>query len=68
MALWSDELEAMRPQLREEADAFISSFASEPDDPSLPVPEGPHGCIGMPSVLERWFPHLTDFLRRAISG
>ena len=39
MALWSDELEAMRPQLREEADAFISSFASEPDDPSLPVAE-----------------------------
>ena len=39
MALWSDELEAMRPQLREEADAFISSFASELDDPSLPVPE-----------------------------
>jgi acetyl esterase len=37
MALWSDELEAMRPKLREEADAFISSFASEPDDPSLPV-------------------------------
>ena len=39
MKLWSDELEAMRPKLREEADAFISSFASEPDDPSLPVPE-----------------------------
>jgi acetyl esterase/lipase len=39
MALWSDELEAMRPKLREEADAFIASFASEPDDPSLPVPE-----------------------------
>jgi acetyl esterase/lipase len=39
MALWSDELEAMRPQLREEADAFISSFASGPDDPSLPVAE-----------------------------
>jgi acetyl esterase len=39
MALWSDELEAMRPQLREEADAFITSFASESDDPSLPVPE-----------------------------
>jgi len=39
MALWSDELEAMRPKLREEADAFISSFVSEPDDPSLPVPE-----------------------------
>jgi acetyl esterase len=31
-------------------------------------PEGPHGCIGMPSVLERWFPHLTDFLGRAISA
>ena len=30
-------------------------------------PEGPHGCIGMPSVLERWFPHLTDFLRRVSS-
>jgi acetyl esterase len=39
MALWSDELEAMRPQLREEADAFIASFASELDDPSLPIPE-----------------------------
>ena len=39
MALWSDELEAMRPQLREEADAFIASFASELDDPSLPVAE-----------------------------
>jgi acetyl esterase/lipase len=39
MALWSDELEAMRPQLREEADTFIASFTSEVDDPSLPVPE-----------------------------
>jgi acetyl esterase len=39
MALWSDELEAMRPQLREEADAFIASFIDEADDPSLPVPE-----------------------------
>jgi hypothetical protein len=28
-------------------------------------PEGPHGCIGMPSVFERWFATLTDFLRRA---
>jgi acetyl esterase len=33
----------------------------------LVYPEGPHGCIGMPSVLERWFPQLTDFLRRTIS-
>src|SRR5258708_36701117 len=39
MKLWSDELDAMRPRLREEADAFIASFASELDDPSLPVPE-----------------------------
>ena len=39
MALWSDELEWMRPRLREEADAFITSFASELDDPSLPVRE-----------------------------
>src|SRR5256886_9388106 len=39
MKLWSDELEAMRPRLREEADAFIASFASEVDDPSLPAPE-----------------------------
>ena len=30
-------------------------------------PETPHGGIGMPSVLERWFPHLTDFLRRVSS-
>jgi hypothetical protein len=34
----------------------------------LVYPESPHGGIGMPSVLERWFPNLTDFLRRAISG
>ena len=34
----------------------------------LVYPEGPHGCIGMPSVLESWFPHLTEFLGRAISG
>ncbi len=37
MKLWSDELEAMRPRLREEADAFVASFASELDDPNLPV-------------------------------
>jgi acetyl esterase len=39
MALWSDELEGMRPRLREEADAFVTSFAGDVDDPSLPVPE-----------------------------
>jgi acetyl esterase len=39
MKLWSDELEALRPQLREEADAFIASFVDEADDPGLPTPE-----------------------------
>ncbi len=39
MALWDDELEALRPQLREEADAFIASFTLEADDPALPIPE-----------------------------
>jgi len=38
------------------------------DTELLVYPEGPHGCIGMPSVLERWFPQLTDFLRRAAAG
>lgn len=36
---WDDELESLRPQLREEADAFIASFTAESDDPTLPVPE-----------------------------
>jgi acetyl esterase/lipase len=36
--LWDDQLEAARPQLREEADAFIAAF-TEPDDPGLPIPE-----------------------------
>ncbi|HEY4396907.1 MAG TPA: alpha/beta hydrolase [Acidimicrobiia bacterium] len=39
MAHWGDELEGMRPRLREEADAFVASFAADVDDPSLPVPE-----------------------------
>ncbi len=34
----------------------------------LVYPEAPHGCIGMPSVLERWFPQLIDFLRRATNA
>lgn len=37
--LWDDELESLRSQLREEADTFITSFTSESDDPSLPIPE-----------------------------
>jgi len=39
VALWDDELEALRPKLRVEADAFIAFFASAPDDPSLSVEE-----------------------------
>jgi acetyl esterase/lipase len=35
MKLWGDELEALRPQLREEADAFITSFTEEEDDTGL---------------------------------
>jgi len=37
--LWDDELEALRPRLREEADTVIASFRTEPDDPSLPTAE-----------------------------
>ncbi len=37
--LWDDELESLRSQLREEADTFITSFTSESDDLSLPIPE-----------------------------
>jgi acetyl esterase/lipase len=39
MKLWDDELEALRPQLREEADAFIASFTQEEDDTGLPTAE-----------------------------
>lgn len=39
MALWDDELEAMRPKLRQEADAFLASFPAAPDDPALSVSE-----------------------------
>ena len=33
----------------------------------LVYPEEPHRCIGMPSLFERWFATLTDFLRRAMT-
>jgi acetyl esterase/lipase len=39
MQLWDDQLEAMRPTLREEADAFLASFAVAPEDPALTVAE-----------------------------
>src|SRR5262249_52194350 len=39
MQLWDDELEALRPKLREEADAFLTAFDEEEDDTGLPVSE-----------------------------
>jgi acetyl esterase len=38
---------------------------AENDAELMVYPEAPHGGIGMPSVLEHWFPRLKDFLRRA---
>jgi len=32
----------------------------------LVYPEGPHGCIGMPTIGSHWFPRLTEFLRGCI--
>jgi acetyl esterase len=39
MALWDDELEALRPQLRDEAATFLGSWPSASDDPSASVAE-----------------------------
>jgi len=39
MALWDDELEALRPQLREEAAAFLATWTSPPEDTNLSVAE-----------------------------
>jgi acetyl esterase/lipase len=35
--LWSDEWEARRPQLRQEADEMIAGWAKAPEDPSMPM-------------------------------
>ncbi len=35
MPLWSDELEALRPQLREESAAFLATWDVPPEDPTL---------------------------------
>jgi acetyl esterase len=34
----------------------------------LVYPEGPHGCIAMPTVGGHWFARLTEFLRGCIKG
>ncbi len=39
MLFWDDEMEALRPTLREEADAYIASFATAPQDPDMPLDE-----------------------------
>ncbi len=39
MALWNEEFEALRPQLRAESAAFLASWGSPPDDPTLPIAE-----------------------------
>jgi acetyl esterase len=39
ITLWDDELERVRPQLREEAVTFLASFATTSDDPTLSVAE-----------------------------
>lgn len=39
MALWDDELEELRPQLRTEAATFLGSWPTTPDDPAAPVAE-----------------------------
>ncbi len=37
MLFWDDEMEALRPTLRAEADAYIASFAQAPQDPAMPI-------------------------------
>ena len=39
MTMWGTELDELRSKLRDEADAFITSFASPPLDPSMPIAE-----------------------------
>jgi acetyl esterase len=34
----------------------------------LVYPEGPHGCIGMPTIATHWFPRMLDFLRGCLKG
>lgn len=34
----------------------------------LVYPEGPHGCIGLPSLASHWFPRMLEFLRGCLKG
>ena len=33
----------------------------------LVYPDAPHGCMGVPTVLEHWWPRLEAFLRRCLA-
>jgi acetyl esterase len=39
MRLWDDELDALRPQLRDESAAFLASWPSAPEDPTASAAE-----------------------------
>lgn len=39
MRLWDDEMEALRPTLREEADNMLASWASTPEGPNMSIEE-----------------------------
>ena len=34
----------------------------------LVYPDAPHGCIGLPTVLNHWWPRLEGFLRSCVDG
>lgn len=34
----------------------------------LVYPDAPHGCIGIPTVMNHWWPRLEDFLRTCLSS
>ncbi len=34
----------------------------------LVYPDAPHGCMGLPTVMQHWWPRLESFLRRCIDG
>lgn len=32
----------------------------------LVYPDAPHGCIGLPTVMNHWWPRLLDFVRSCL--
>ena len=48
---------------------LASRWARAGNDTELLVyPEGPHGCIAMPTAGGHWFPRMLDFLRGCLKG